>query len=395
MIPLLRVHQISESGSKSNGDCTLLQYSDHFRQTNILIDCGIRRDVAFRYLQEFGVKKINVVIVSHIDLDHIGGLKDVLSNIDVEELWVMNINPLKRFVERSIGFEREKLHFMRCITLTHECLMTAGKRNVRCVSVYEGHNKKMGPLFIEVLSPPFAFEQFLKDHKNVERILRTPKGETYRRFLEEGHLEEDVSTEILPEHKEQMTSKQIMNLRERLEFASEYPEELLEASLSLASRGLLNNISIVARISCLAPSCPTPVFEPLTMLFPGDLEDWAYLFQKYYNYLNTAILKIPHHGSYEVKIKGRSLYEFLRPRMALVFPYPKHGLPSQKAIALIARNGLISCTSTKSVIGTQSADQCCHIANTCSSHDTIVYEFTPNGLVVKTGHSICTGTFRP
>ena len=395
MLPVLRIHQISESGSNSNGDSTLVQYSDHFRQTNVLIDCGIRRNVATQYLKKIGVKKIDLIIASHIDLDHIGGLGDVLSNIDVNELWVMNIDPFKRFIEYS-GFVREKFHFTQCFTQTHKSIVTAGKRNVKCASVYEGYNKKIGPFFLEILWPPVAFEEFLRDPRNIEKILRTSKGKTYRDFLEKGHLENGTETEILTErNRKEISSQQSAWVTEYSERIPEYHEEFLQENFNLASRGLLNNVSIVMRISCLAPSCPTPVFEPLTMLFPGDLEDWEYLLLKYSSYLETAILKIPHHGSHGVNFKGQSLYKFLKPHLSLVFPYPQHRLPSQRVVNTLARNGLVSCVSCKQAIGRLASDKCCCIANECIALNTAVYEITPHGFSVKNGQSICTGIFRP
>lgn len=396
MLPVLRIHQISKSGSNSNGDSTLVQYSDHFRQTNILIDCGIRKSVVTRYLQKIGVEKINLIIASHIDLDHIGGLRDVLSNIDVDELWVMNIDPFRQFVERSVGFDREKFHLMRCLTQTHKSIVIAGKKNVKCSSVYEGYHTKIGPFFLEVLWPPVAFEAFLHDPRNIEKILRTSKGKTYKTFLEKGHLQNDTETEILTEsNRREISSQQSAWVTEYSERIPEYHEELLQENFSLASRGLLNNVSVVVRISCLAPSCPTPVFEPLTMLFPGDLEDWEYLLLKYYNYIDTALLKIPHHGSYGVDFKGQSLYKFLKPKLSLVFPYPKHKLPSQRAVNTLARNGLVSCVSCKQASKRPTSDGCCYIANGCITLDTAVYEITPHGFSVKNGQSICTGMFRP
>ena len=393
MLPVLRIHQISESGFNSNGDSTLLQYSDHFRQTNVLVDCGIGKGIATRYLQEIGVEKVDLIIASHIDLDHIGGLRDVLIHIDVTELWVMNIDPIRRFVEQSIGFEREKYHFMRCLTQTHRSIVTAGNKNVKCSSVYEGYSTKIGPFFLEVLWPPTTFERFLQDPLNIEKILRTSKGRTYKTFLEEGHTRDDTETEVLTENnkREIDTAASVIEYSEDL---SEYSEELLHENFKLASRGLLNNMSVVVRISCLAPSCPTSIFEPLSMLFPGDLEDWTHLLLKYHNYVNTPVLKVPHHGSIGVNFKGRSLYRFLRPHLSLVFPYSRHGLPSRNVIATLARNGLISCVSCKKTGVRSISDECCHIAYKCISLDTPVYEISPHGFKVKNGQSICKGIFR-
>jgi len=393
MLPLLRIHQISEYGFSSNGDCTLLQYSDHFRQTNILIDCGIRKNVVSDYLLDLGVRKIDLVVVSHIDLDHIGGLRSVLKRINVKKLWVMNIDPIRRFVERSVGFNKEKIHFMDCFKMVHESIITAGKRKVKCASVYEGYQDRFGPFLVEILSPPFGFHLFISDPENIERILKTSKGETYRKYLEEGHLEEDVSTETLQERKKQIISEEIRE-PEYSQDAHEYNEEMLQRNFTLASRGLLNNISTVVHISCLAPSCPTPIFAPVTMLFPGDLEDWNYLFSKYHAYLNTSLLKIPHHGSNRVSLKNQGLYRFLTPHLSLIFPYPARKLPSQEVIDLLARNSIVSCVSCKQVGKSKSANNCCHIANTCTPLDTVVYELTPYGFSIRNGQGICAGIFR-
>ena len=395
MLPVLRIHQISESGLNSNGDSTLLQYSDHFRHTNVLIDCGIQKGIVTRYLQEIGVEKIDLLIASHIDLDHIGGLRDALSNIDVDELWVMDIDPIRRFVEQSTGFEKEKYHLMRCLTQTHRSIVTAGEKNVKCSSVYEGYTTKVGPFLLEVLWPPIAFEKFLHDPFNIEKILRTSKGKTYKTFLEEGHLRNHTETEILAENNKREINPQYLETQGEYSVSSEYSEELLQENFKLASRGLLNNMSVVVRISCLAPSCPTPVFEPLTMLFPGDLEDWTYLFLRYQNYINTPILKVPHHGSHGVSFKDQSLYKFLRPRLSLVFPYLRHRLPSLKVITRLARNGLVSCVLCKKDGVKPVFDECCGTANKCTTLDTPVYEITPHGFKVKTGQSVCMGIFRP
>ena len=395
MLPVLRIHQISNSSFRSNGDSTLLQYSDHGRQTNVLIDCGIRKKIAAQYLQAIEIKKIDLLVVSHIDLDHIGGLREVLANIDVKWLWVMNIDPLKRFVERAVGYNREKSHFMKCFVAAHESIVTAHQRKVRCSSVYEGLREKIGPFLIEVLSPPFAFDDFLRNPSNVENILRSPKGDTYRNFLKDkNRIKEDVDIETLTDREPNIQEMSEQELSRSTD-SPEYDEEQFEHNFDLASRGLLNNVSIVIRVSCLAPNCPTSVFEPLSMLFPGDLEDWSYLFFRYNEHIKTPILKIPHHGSDRVQSENRNLYEFLRPRLSLVFRYPTRMLPSYSVIALLARSGLVSCTSYKQGTNVNIGSGCCHIDNRCAIPNSVVYEFTPLGFSTKDGRGLCMGTFRP
>lgn len=124
-----------------------------------------------------------MLIASHIDKDHIGGLNNVLNAVDVKELWIMNVTPFKQFVEKTIGFEMEKAHFLRCFVTAHESIQTAKGKKVRCVSVYEGNKAIVGPFFLEVLWPSYAFEDFINNPVNIEDILKTSKGRTYKKFL--------------------------------------------------------------------------------------------------------------------------------------------------------------------------------------------------------------------
>ena len=57
---------------------------------NMLIDCGNNSDG--KYISEFlksqGIKKLDYLIGTHIDEDHIGGMQEVLSNIQVQTLYM-------------------------------------------------------------------------------------------------------------------------------------------------------------------------------------------------------------------------------------------------------------------------------------------------------------------
>jgi hypothetical protein len=326
-------------------------------------------------------------------------LKEVINTVDVDELWVMNIDPLRRFVEDPanyrIKYPREVMHFLECITTAHQAIHTAKGKNVTCNSVYEGYRKRIGPFLIEVLSPSPSFNRFLNNPKNIEKILARPKGRTYERYLiEKGHASEDVSTEICIEPIEENEDHETERTREYRTGTSEYNEEALLENFDLASRSLLNDVSTVVRITCLAGYLPAHASKAFTMLFPGDLEDWSYIILKYDQYINTFVLKVPHHGSGRVEFKEQSLYHFLRPHLSLVFPYPAKKLPTQEAIALLAHSGLVSCSSFKRTTAAGSSSSCCHINNECVQLDKVIYEVTPYGLSVTNGQSICIGMLR-
>ena len=72
------------------GDCTLIETPDG---SNILIDCGMK-DFKFNsgestivpYLKRKGINKIDLLILTHLHNDHIGGIESVLENIKVSKI---------------------------------------------------------------------------------------------------------------------------------------------------------------------------------------------------------------------------------------------------------------------------------------------------------------------
>ena len=66
------------------GDCTIIQTEGH----NAMIDAGNNHEgkEVVAYLNQQGIDKLDYLILTHPDADHIGGGDDVLENIDVEQV---------------------------------------------------------------------------------------------------------------------------------------------------------------------------------------------------------------------------------------------------------------------------------------------------------------------
>jgi competence protein ComEC len=72
------------------GDCTLIESPDG---SNILIDCGMK-DFRFNsgestivpYLKRRGISRIDLLILTHLHYDHIGGIESVLNNFSVKKI---------------------------------------------------------------------------------------------------------------------------------------------------------------------------------------------------------------------------------------------------------------------------------------------------------------------
>ena len=73
------------------GDCSVIQTIDN---KTILVDCGMNsmfvnsgERTILPYLQRDGIDKIDLLIITHLHMDHIGGLKYLLENIPVEKIY--------------------------------------------------------------------------------------------------------------------------------------------------------------------------------------------------------------------------------------------------------------------------------------------------------------------
>ncbi|WP_053074999.1 MBL fold metallo-hydrolase [Ornithinibacillus californiensis] len=94
-LPELQVHYIDVG----QADATLLQYGEH----NILFDVGDwRGNEVVNYLQSQGVTKLDLVIGSHPDADHIGQLDDVVNAMTVTEVWLSGNDSTSNTFQRGL-----------------------------------------------------------------------------------------------------------------------------------------------------------------------------------------------------------------------------------------------------------------------------------------------------
>lgn len=96
-------------------DCSLIK----FRNRTMLIDAGNNEDgknIA-NYLKEIGVTKINYLIGTHADEDHIGGLDDIVRELDIEKIYMPKVgsevvnykNVVKEAAKKNLIVETPKV----------------------------------------------------------------------------------------------------------------------------------------------------------------------------------------------------------------------------------------------------------------------------------------------
>lgn len=75
------------------GDCTFIELPDG---KTMLIDGGPQTQASelsiMRYLKALNVRKIDYLVVSHADIDHVGGLKEVVENISIARAFLPKCN---------------------------------------------------------------------------------------------------------------------------------------------------------------------------------------------------------------------------------------------------------------------------------------------------------------
>ncbi|MDN6626610.1 MAG: MBL fold metallo-hydrolase [Pisciglobus halotolerans] len=147
----MQVHYINAG----QADATLFEFEEREKKYAVLYDTGDwdRKDVV-QYLQKERIDKLDLVIISHPDSDHIGQLVDIIQEIPVEEVWMSgNTSTSDTF---------------------REALRAVDDHNIGYYEPRIGEKFDVGPLAITILYP-----EELTGHANDDSIsLLASYGET-------------------------------------------------------------------------------------------------------------------------------------------------------------------------------------------------------------------------
>jgi hypothetical protein len=154
-----------------DGDATLLTDGC----AKILIDTGRNSTEVAALLNESGVDELDLVIVSHIDFDHIGGLEELIERVRIKELWCWNIYAIQRALNGlpRISADEERLPIdplvLRLVT-ADSALKKAHVNGVPCFEVSEGWTGVFGSFALEVLWPPREFLDHVLKPEVLKRV---------------------------------------------------------------------------------------------------------------------------------------------------------------------------------------------------------------------------------
>ncbi len=109
----------------ADGDCILAEEQDGDRTFRLLVDAGrpemapvsgSLRCTAAEYLREKGITRLDGLVVTHLHIDHFGGLREVFRTVTVADAWA------GFFPEGPGGPDRSKLADIKTVRGLADCL---------------------------------------------------------------------------------------------------------------------------------------------------------------------------------------------------------------------------------------------------------------------------------
>lgn len=132
------------------GDAILIQsFFQRESPFRLLIDCGDlttgipnngqKRISAAKYLSQQGINSLDIVILTHLHLDHAGGLRELVDSVKIAELW-SNYIPDETIIGKKLSipaeFNSDMQNLLVSLDLFSACLarLSKEKTKIQCIS---------------------------------------------------------------------------------------------------------------------------------------------------------------------------------------------------------------------------------------------------------------------
>ena len=159
------------------GDSILLQFTDESSETEpfrVLIDCGdisiehptpeSRRITPADYLKQRKIDTIDLLILTHLHLDHVGGLRKLAENVRIKELWT-NYLPIAENWGKELDipsfFSRQSRFLLLSLsTLMVSCKLLAEQgTSIHCVTQDQKMTIGVGHSLLSLIAAPsYAYD---------------------------------------------------------------------------------------------------------------------------------------------------------------------------------------------------------------------------------------------
>lgn len=160
------------------GEAILVQYAEK----NILIDAGSGREevyqepgtvTAVQYLQAIGVKHLDVLLITHIHEDHIGGAASVVLQLPVGEIWLgvipdVSFSSLLQWIHPLVTEKASGNLFWYALHGYEQLIKAAKQKKIPLRQVFHEDCRQIGDIPVKIFGP--AREKALEVQMEYERL---------------------------------------------------------------------------------------------------------------------------------------------------------------------------------------------------------------------------------
>ncbi|MEM8737507.1 MAG: ComEC/Rec2 family competence protein [Planctomycetota bacterium] len=190
---------VSENGHAEGGQLVMLSVADgscfiwRSAGKTVVFDCGsqayplIGRRTVVPTLRRMGVKRIDVLVVSHADLDHYNGALDLADAFSIGEVWVSPnvVDEARNYPRRATAYLLDQLQ----------------AQALPVAEVVRGDERVLGDAHLRVLWPPREGWDAAKSNDRSVVMAIELAG---RRLLLNGDIQQDAITALLEDHAEEL-----------------------------------------------------------------------------------------------------------------------------------------------------------------------------------------------
>lgn len=378
----------------NHGDATLIEWRDGRRRWSCLVDGGQHGKPVIAQLVERGVKRLDLMVATHLDSDHISGLIEIAQQLEVVSYWGPALP----------AFARHRWLFgKRCqdsIARGERLEEVLRQRGVPICYPLEGYATGESSLpRVHVLSPAARLIGHLLTTDDAQALFAQsmPLGWLLR---DDDDDDDDDDDEL---------QLQQPNLRRQLTRGFLEPVDLERTATSTGSRRKADSLATRwARVSATDPEFfGDPILNNTSLvlwvelptgarwhrlLLPGDQENWTYLYARHQRGLQADLLKASHHGGrvyLENDLSHEELLRWIRPRAVLVSANGQHSLPRLTTREAAIRYGAtVFCTSRRGkeilldAASGRPTEVCCHTQFECKSQEraSVTIELDADGM---------------
>lgn len=152
------------------------------RDSNILIDAGTLKNARSvrAVLDRKNVKRLDLVILSHLDSDHISGMSELIGEYEISKIFMPDI----------------KKEYLPSSTSLDELNVAVGNKNIPVYKVKAGNNYSVKEIKVSVLSPSKEY----KDSNDDSAVVRIKCGSKHLMFT--GDISSKAEADILSNYKD-------------------------------------------------------------------------------------------------------------------------------------------------------------------------------------------------